>query len=89
VLLAESLAQLSGVVAFGGDRADPARAALLAQVNVKFHAAVTPPAEVRLESVLSKELSGLYLFDVRAQVDGGVVASGTLVLSKQAAEGLR
>jgi 3-hydroxyacyl-[acyl-carrier-protein] dehydratase len=98
VLLAEALAQVSGLVAFGGDGASgiaqggepdgtPSRAgrgpARLAQVSVKFQAGVVPPAEVRLESVLTKEMGGLYLFDVRADVGGVVAASGTLVLARQ------
>jgi 3-hydroxyacyl-[acyl-carrier-protein] dehydratase len=79
VLLAEALAQVSGVAVFSS--ADAGRSARLAQVGVKFQAAVTPPADVRLEAVLSKEMSGLYLFDVRAAVGGVVVASGSLVLA--------
>ncbi|HZW07212.1 MAG TPA: hypothetical protein VFF65_08810, partial [Phycisphaerales bacterium] len=81
VLLAEALAQVSGLVAFGNaeQTSQPAR---LAQVNVKFQAGVEPPAEVVLQSVLTKELSGLYLFDVRARVGDVAAASGTLVLAK-------
>ena len=94
VLLAEALAQISGIVAFAtsdGFRIDqdgqfvgelrpaPAR---LAQVNVKFQAGIVPPAEVRLESVMTREMSGLFLFDVRADVGGVVAAIGTLVLAK-------
>jgi 3-hydroxyacyl-[acyl-carrier-protein] dehydratase len=94
VLLAEALAQVSGIVAFASDdgvRPDhsgwpageghlgPAR---LAQVSVKFQAGVVPPADVRLESVLTREMSGLFLFDVRADVGSVVAASGTLVLAR-------
>ncbi len=94
VLLAEALAQVSGLVAFAGDdgvrldhagqpagerSVEPAR---LAQVSVKFQAGVVPPAEVWLESVLTREMSGLFLFDVRAEVGGVVAASGTLILAK-------
>lgn len=81
VLLAEALAQLSGLVAFSGNSVD-AQPARLAQVSVKFQAAVTPPALVRLESSLTREMTGLYLFDVRALVGEVVAASGTLVLAK-------
>ena len=94
VLLAEALAQVSGIVAFAGDdgvgldragqpaserRLEPAR---LAQMSVKFHAGVVPPAAIRLESVLTREMLGLFLFDVRADVGSVVAASGTLVLAK-------
>ncbi len=82
VLLAEALAQLSGLVAFAGDEGGAEQAARLAQVNVKFQSSVVPPASVRLESTLTREMSGLYLFDVRAEVQGVVVAIGSLVLAK-------
>lgn len=81
VLLAESLAQLSGLVAFAPAASAAASAARLAHVNVKFPSGVTPPAEVRLESTVAREMSGLYLFDVRAEVQGVVVALGSLVLA--------
>ncbi|MBC7835827.1 MAG: 3-hydroxyacyl-[acyl-carrier-protein] dehydratase FabZ [Phycisphaerales bacterium] len=82
VLLAESLAQLSGLVAFAGDVTGVASAARLAQVNVKFQSGVVPPAEIRLETAVAREMSGLYLFDVRAEVLGVVVAIGSLVLAR-------
>jgi 3-hydroxyacyl-[acyl-carrier-protein] dehydratase len=81
VLLAESLAQLSGLVAFASEDGGPAVSARLAQVDVKFRSAVVPPALVRLESVIAREMSGLFLFDVRAEVQGSVVAQGSLVLA--------
>lgn len=84
VLLAESLAQLSGLVAFANDGAGAARAARLAQVNVKFPSGVVPPAEVHLYSTLAKEMDGLFLFDVRAEVVGVVMAQGSVVLSHKA-----
>lgn len=80
VLLAEALAQLAGIVAFASGDA-PARPARLAQVNVKFSAGVSPPAAIRLHAALAKEMSGLRLFDVRAEVAGSIAAAGTLVLA--------
>ena len=80
VLLAEALSQLAGLVAFAGS-GEPA-AGRLAQVNVKFLSAVIPPARVRLQALLIKEMSGLYLFEGEASVSGVVVANGTLVLSR-------
>ena len=91
VLLAEALAQVSGLVPSGGigggspaESDDPciSGAVRLAQVSVKFQAGVVPPAEVWLESVLTRTMAGLYLFDVRAEVGGVAVASGTLVLAE-------
>ena len=86
VLLAEALAQLSGIVC--GEEAGDRRSAVdgpsrLAQVSVKFHHAVTPPADVLLESSLTREMGGLWLFDVRAEVRGEPAASGTLVLARR------
>ncbi len=81
VLIAEALAQLSGLVAFACKERPVMISARLAQVSVKFHSGVVPPAEVRLESVLVRELSGLYMFDVRAEVEAATVASGSLVLA--------
>lgn len=88
VLLAEALAQLSGLVAFAAHECVSGQTARLAQVNVKFHLGVVPPAAVWLESVLVRVMSGLHLFDVRAKVDGVAVASGSLVLSSASAEGV-
>lgn len=79
VLLAEALAQLAGLVAFVD--APAAAQCRLAQVNVKFTSAVVPPAHVRLTARLVKEMSGLYLFDAEASVEGVPAASGTLVLA--------
>ncbi len=81
VLLAEALAQLSGLVAFADDAQGTVHAARLAQVNVKFQSGVVPPADIRLESTLTREMGGLYLFDVRAECKGLLVASGSLVLA--------
>ncbi len=80
VLLAEALAQLSGLVAFAGEVGGAARTARLAQVDVKFHSGVVPPADIRLESSLTREMGGLYLFDVRAESNGLLAAAGSLVL---------
>lgn len=88
VLLAESLAQLSGLVAFA-DNAGPATRARLAQVNVKFMSGVIPPACVRLISTLAREMSGLYLFEVEARVDDAAVATGSLVLATSERTGVK
>jgi 3-hydroxyacyl-[acyl-carrier-protein] dehydratase len=81
VLIAEALAQLAGVVAFSENGRSDARPALLAQINVKFQRGISPPAEIHLEAMLAREMSGLFLFDVRATVSGEPAASGTLVLA--------
>jgi 3-hydroxyacyl-[acyl-carrier-protein] dehydratase len=85
VLLAEALAQLAGLVAFAETSDDTSRAARLAQVSVKFLAGVTPPASIALHAMLAKEMSGLFLFEVRAEIGGAVAVAGSLVLASAAA----
>ena len=77
VLLAEALAQVSGLAAVG-------RQALttLAHVDVRFEQPVTPPAEIILESRLTRSMATLRQFDVTASVNGAVVARGKLALSQ-------
>lgn len=81
VLIAEALAQISGVawLVEKGDGSAPAAA--LAHVDVRFEATVRPPAVIRLRSTLARRLGRLALFDVIAEVDGRRVARGTLALA--------
>ena len=82
VLIAEALAQLSGLVAFGdASAATLARTAVLAHVDVRFDLAVAPPAVLELSSTLTRSLGNLYLFDVSARLGDDVVARGSLALS--------
>lgn len=88
VYIGEALAQLSGVVGAGakdasdGQSAEGAgRPALLARMDVKFLEAVRPPAAIKLHSARSGEMGGLVLFDVRAEVEGRVVATGQITLA--------
>ena len=81
VLMAESLAQLCGLIAFAGvsPGAKPAR---LAQVDVKIHAAIRPPAEIELWGTMVREIGNLLLFDVVAKIHGSAAAGGRIVLSR-------
>jgi len=82
VLLAEALAQLSGLVAFhGSDRGRPGR---LVHVDVRFDAAVRPPAEVLLRSRMERRLGSLARLEVSAMVGGATVASGWITLAEVA-----
>jgi len=89
VLIAEALAQLGGLVAFAGRRGavnsdDGSRefaSARLSQVNVKILGGVRPPAEIALHATLTRSIGPLHLLDVRAEAQGVVVATGTVVLS--------
>jgi 3-hydroxyacyl-[acyl-carrier-protein] dehydratase len=77
VLLGEALAQLSGLIV-GDTSTGQGR---LAHVDVRFEQAVVPPAEVQLQSRLTRTLGSLRQFDVTATVAGRVVALGTVALS--------
>lgn len=77
VLLAESMAQLSGLVAFADGKI---HAAKLARADVKFLVTVRPPAEIDIESKLVRSLGELYMFEVKASVEKAPVAEGNLVL---------
>ena len=84
VLLAEALAQLCGLIAFAGaarpvDGAEPAR---LAQVDVKVHAAVRPPARIELSAAFVRGMGDLLMFDVSATANGTAAADGRIVLAK-------
>lgn len=75
VLLGEALAQLSGLLS--GREGATGR---LAQIDVRFRAAVRPPAEIVLESRLVRELGEVVMFEVAARVGPDAVADGRLVL---------
>jgi 3-hydroxyacyl-[acyl-carrier-protein] dehydratase len=80
VLLAEALAQLSGLIA-------PDREAMvgkLAHVDGRFEQAVTPPAEIVLHSKLSRAMGPLQHFEVQAMQGDQIVARGSLTLHKRA-----
>jgi 3-hydroxyacyl-[acyl-carrier-protein] dehydratase len=76
VLIAEALAQVSGLAA--GVKTGQGR---LAHVDVRFERPVPPPAEIRLESKLTRTMGTLCQFDVVARVGVDVVARGSVALS--------
>ena len=77
VLIAEALAQLSGLVGPG----DAPRGKLV-HVDVRFDQSVAPPAELILRSRLLRSVGGLEQFEVSASVAEAVVARGMLTLAK-------
>jgi 3-hydroxyacyl-[acyl-carrier-protein] dehydratase len=81
VLIAEAMAQLSGLVWFAPAEIGAAR---LAQVNVKVLSPVEPPATISLTARLTKHLGELAMFDVAAHVQRDAeriaVATGSVVL---------
>ncbi|MFN0132585.1 MAG: 3-hydroxyacyl-ACP dehydratase FabZ family protein [Phycisphaerales bacterium] len=96
VLIAEALAQLSGLVGLhvepgpiGENAAGPTtrggpavRGGRLVHVDLRFDRGVKPPATIELRSALARELGPLRMFDVAASVDGQRVARGTLTLAQ-------
>lgn len=76
VLIAEALAQLSGLV--GVTNGESAR---LAHVDMKFLQSLVPPAEIRLEVELTRSLGALRLFSVIASCAGEAIARGQLTLA--------
>jgi 3-hydroxyacyl-[acyl-carrier-protein] dehydratase len=84
VLIAEALAQLSGL-------ASPATAPAgaggkLAHVDVRFERPVMPPADIKLHSKLTRTMGELHQFDVTATVADVVVAQGSLTLFRPAGD---
>lgn len=77
VLLAEALAQISGLSGIWPAGAD----VRLAHADVRFEQAVLPPAEIVLESRFGREMGTLRQYEVWASVGGAVVARGTVALS--------
>jgi 3-hydroxyacyl-[acyl-carrier-protein] dehydratase len=77
VLIAEALAQLSGLVG-----PSEARQGKLVHVDVRFDQSVAPPAELVLRSRLLRSVGELEQFEVSAAVGEGVVARGMLTLAR-------
>jgi 3-hydroxyacyl-[acyl-carrier-protein] dehydratase len=77
VLIAEAMAQLSGLV--GPVASDEGK---LVHVDVRFDKPVIPPAEVVLRSRLLRTVGVLEQFEVSAAVGDATVARGMLTLSR-------
>jgi 3-hydroxyacyl-[acyl-carrier-protein] dehydratase len=77
VLLAEALAQLSGIAGASGIASGQG---MLARVDIRFEKPVAPPARIILKSTQSGATGQLRQFDVSASVDDQTIASGTLTL---------
>lgn len=79
VLIAEALAQLSGLTAPEGVTS----AGKLAHVDVRFEQPVAPPVRIDLASTLTRMIGPLQLCDVTATVGQTVVARGTITLHRE------
>ncbi|GAB4178794.1 MAG: 3-hydroxyacyl-ACP dehydratase FabZ [Terrimicrobiaceae bacterium] len=76
VLLTEALAQTSGLAA-----GEPGRLLLSGIRKMSFRSAVRPDQIIDLFASRVSAMGGLSLFDVRAEVDGVIVAEGQIILS--------
>jgi 3-hydroxyacyl-[acyl-carrier-protein] dehydratase len=77
VLVAEALAQLSGLVYHGEMPAE----GKLARVDVRFNNSAVPPADIRLHSRLMQTIGLLTQYEVHASNNGAEIARGTITLS--------
>jgi 3-hydroxyacyl-[acyl-carrier-protein] dehydratase len=77
VLIAEAMAQLSGLVG-----PSDSRKGKLVHVDVRFDQSVAPPAEIILRSRLLRSVGVLEQFEVSASVGDAAVARGMITLSR-------
>ena len=77
VLIAEAMAQLSGLVGPSNSKQGK-----LVHVDVRFDEPVAPPAELVLRSRILRTVGGLEQFEVSASVGEKVVARGMITLSR-------
>jgi 3-hydroxymyristoyl/3-hydroxydecanoyl-(acyl carrier protein) dehydratase/acyl carrier protein len=84
VLIAEALAQLSGLVAAG---ATATGAAMLASLDVRFRQAAVPPVEIVLRSRVNRTMGSLIQFDVQGTAGDRTLVEGTLTLTMTAVGG--
>lgn len=81
VLIAEALAQLSGLVGPGN-----ATHGKLAHIDIRFDQPVAPPAQIILRSKVVRAIGELEQFEVTALLHNTVVCRGMLTLSRPGGE---
>jgi 3-hydroxyacyl-[acyl-carrier-protein] dehydratase len=79
VLIAEALAQISGIAGSSPVLADEGR---LAQIDVRFEDSVIPPAQLALRAKLTRTMGNLQQFEVSAHAGSRCVARGSLTLAR-------
>ena len=77
VLLTEALAQISGLAGPAGSSGG-----MLAHADVRFEKPVPPPADITLQSRLTRTMGPLQQFDVTARLGDATVASGSITLHR-------
>ena len=80
VILTEALAQTAGIAGAWGS--NDRRFLLSAIRNMKFPAAARPEERVILNARKTGAFGDLWMFDVRAEVEGNIVAAGQIVLNE-------
>jgi 3-hydroxyacyl-[acyl-carrier-protein] dehydratase len=80
VIITEALAQTAGIAGAWGS--DDRRFLLSAIRNMKFPAAARPEEPIILNARKTGEIGGLWMFDVHADVDRRIVATGQIVLNE-------
>jgi 3-hydroxyacyl-[acyl-carrier-protein] dehydratase len=80
VLLAEALAQISGIAGTGGTARG--KSGMLAHVDVRFEKPVAPPATIVLRAKLAATMGSLQKFEVAALVNNATVAAGSVTLHR-------
>lgn len=81
VLIAEALAQLSGLVGPGN-----ATHGKLAHIDIRFDKPVAPPAQIVLRSKVVRAIGELQQFEATALLGAAVIARGMLTLSRPGGE---
>jgi 3-hydroxyacyl-[acyl-carrier-protein] dehydratase len=84
VLIAEALAQLSGLAGPRVAEIGQAEEGKLAHADVRFDESAAPPCDILLKSKLLRAVGTLQQFNVEASVNGTIVARGTITLHRTA-----
>jgi 3-hydroxyacyl-[acyl-carrier-protein] dehydratase len=85
VLIAEALAQLSGLAGPAISATGGPEEGKLVHVDVRFETGVAPPAEIHLMAKFVRAIGPLQQFNVEAMANGQVVARGSITLHRTAA----
>ncbi|MGR8918500.1 MAG: 3-hydroxyacyl-ACP dehydratase FabZ [Gammaproteobacteria bacterium] len=86
VLILESMAQATGMLAYYSDRATGGKGSVYYLVGVdkaRFKRPVGPGDQMIVEARLTRGIRGIYRFDTRASVAGEVVAQAELMTTER------
>ena len=86
VLIIESLAQATGLLAFSTGNKGAERETLYYLVgidNARFKQPVIPGDQLRLEVTVTKQKRGIWVFDTKATVDGKVAATAVIMCTER------